>query len=122
MRSTSNLMAPIFGFIGPVFIVVTLLFGIVSIIKALSQHFLRKKIVDKNYLDESSIRALQLEEGRHTVLKWGMVALFGGLGLIILEFIPYEYNSPLPFGIEAVMISSGFLIYYYLVKNEKKEE
>jgi hypothetical protein len=114
-------MTPI-EFIGPAIIIGTVLFGIVSIIKALSQHFLRKKIVDKNQLEESTIRALRLEESRHTALKWGMVVFFGGIGLIILEFIPYEYNSPLPFGIEAVMISAGFLLYYYLVKKEKNED
>lgn len=105
-------------FIGPAIIIGTIFFGIVSIIKAFSIHFLRKKIVDKNNLDESTVKALSMKENRHTALKWGMVALFGGIGLILLEFIPYEYDSPLPFGLEAVMISAGFLVYYFMVKNE----
>jgi len=109
-------------FLGPALIIGTAFFGIVSIIKAFSQHFLRKKILDKNDLGESTIRALRLEENRHAALKWGMVVFFGGLGLILLEYIPYEYDSPLPFGIEAVMISIGFLVYYFLVKKEKDAE
>lgn len=114
-------MQPI-QFIGPAIIIATVLFGIVSIIKAFSHHFLRRKIVDKNNLDDNTIRALRLEESRHTALKWGMVVFFGGIGLIILEFIPYEYDSPLPFGIEAVMISAGFLVYYFMIKREKPAE
>ncbi len=105
-------------YIGPAIVIGTIFFGIVMIIKSISEHFLRRKMIDNNQLDERTVQALKLETNPHTSLKWGMVALFGGIGLIILEFIPHEYNSPLPFGLEAVMISLGFLFYYFLVKKQ----
>ena len=105
-------------FIGPAIIVGTIFYGLVSVVQAFSNYFLRKKIVEKENLAEGTIQALRLEGSRHTALKWGMVVLFGGIGLIILSFVPYDYNSPLPYGIEAVMISAGFLVYYFMVKKE----
>lgn len=71
-------------------------------------------------MNEVTIQAMRLEGNRQSALKWGMVVLFGGLGLILLSFVPYDYNSPLPFGIEAVMISSGFLVYYFIEKKQKE--
>lgn len=109
-------------FIGPAIIIGTILFGIVSIIKVFSYHFLRKKILDKNNMDERVIQAMRIEDNRQTALKWGMVVLFGGIGLILLSFIPYDYNSPLPYGVEAVMISLGFLVYYFTEKKQKSIE
>ncbi len=109
-------------FIGPAIIIGTILFGVVSIIKAFSHHFLRKKILEKNNMDERVIQAMRLEDNRQTALKWGMVVFFGGVGLILLSLIPYDYNSPLPFGIEAVMISLGFLVYYFVERKQKSAE
>lgn len=107
-------------YIGPAIIIGTIFFGTVSIIKTFSEHFLRRKMINQNSLDEKTVNALKLENNPHTSLKWGMVAFFGGLGLVLLEFIPYDYNSPLPFGIEAVMISLGFLIYYFMIKRQSE--
>jgi hypothetical protein len=108
-------------YIGPAIIIGTIFFGIVSIIKAISEHFLRRKMIDNNNLDEKTVHALKLESNPYASLKWGMVALFGGIGLILLEFIPYDYNSPLPFGLEAVMISLGFLLYYFFVQKKTEQ-
>jgi len=101
-------------YIGPAIIIGSAFFGIVSIIKAFSSHFLRKKMLDRNNLDPSVVQAMRLGENRQAALKWGLVVLFGGLGLILLSVLPYQTNSPLPFGIEAVMISIGFLLYYFI--------
>ena len=49
-------------FIEPALIIGTIFFGIVSIIKAFSTHFLRKKILDKNNLDESKLNAKRRKE------------------------------------------------------------
>jgi len=51
-------------------------------------------------------------------LKWGLVILFGGLGLVLLEFIPHNVNSPFPYGFVTTFIAVGFLIYYFLVRKE----
>ncbi|WKN32432.1 hypothetical protein PZB74_03605 [Porifericola rhodea] len=101
-------------FIEAPLIVGIIFFGIVNIIKAFSNHFLRRKMIDNNQLDDNTLKALKLEHNPYEGLKWGMITLFGGIGLILIEYIPTDYNSPLPFGLEAVMISLGFLSYYFV--------
>jgi hypothetical protein len=51
----------------------------------------------------------------------------GGLGLIIIEIIKSQsaqgvnwYESALPYGIELVFISLGFLIYFFIINSKKK--
>ncbi len=67
------------------------------------------------------------EPQRYPSLKWGLVAFMAGLGLIIIEMIRVTYppgvgyyESALPYGIELVFISLGFLIYFFLVTRLKK--
>jgi hypothetical protein len=37
-----------------------------------------------------------------------------------MEYIPVEPQSPLPYGLFAVSVSLGFLIYFYLTKKDEK--
>jgi hypothetical protein len=36
-----------------------------------------------------------------------------------MEYIPFDSYSPLPYGLFAVSVSIGFLIYYFLVKQQE---
>jgi len=40
--------------------------------------------------------------------------------LILMEYIKVEPQSPLPYGLFAVFVSLGFLIYYYIVRRDLK--
>lgn len=53
-------------------------------------------------------------DAKRKILKWALLLLFGGLGLIVLQYTHYGLNEPMPYGIEAVFISTGFFIYYLL--------
>src|SRR5688572_9657151 len=58
------------------------------------------------------------DENKYSTLKWGLIILFAGLSLILMEYIHYDSRSPLPYGLFAVFVSLGFLIYYFIVKKE----
>lgn len=90
--------------------------------KALTDYILKKKMIEKGYVNEDTqaIFKRHADENKYAALKWGLIILFGGLALIILEFIPTSPESPLPYGLLAFFISLGFLIYYFLVKKELK--
>lgn len=90
--------------------------------KALTDYILKKKMIEKGYVNEDAqaIFKRHADENKFSALKWGLIILFGGLALIILEFIPTSPESPLPYGLLAFFISLGFLIYYFLVKKEMK--
>ncbi len=103
---------------GPHLVGIVLFLVIGFIINALFTYLLKKRIIDSGRIDQAALDMLLKPIGPALEpLKWGVLLLFGGVGLIILEFVPYEpYNSPLPFGIEAVCLAAGFLVYYALVR------
>lgn len=80
---------------------------------------LKSRIIKSGLIDTETIRLLNQLNGdtKLKALKWVLLLFFSGLGLIFLQFIPYDLNSPLPYGIEAVFVAIGFFIYYRLISN-----
>jgi hypothetical protein len=98
-------------------------FGITAtVIMAFLNYRLKKRIIDAGPVDDNIIKLIPAFPRMNTeMLKWGIILLFAGLGLIVLEFVPYSIEtSPLPFGIETVFIAIGFLVYFYMVKNKQQ--
>jgi hypothetical protein len=106
--------------LAPFIVMIAILITIASIIVVLSNYTLKKRIVDKGPIDEHALKFLERLTGTGSeILKWGIIILFGGIGLVLLEFVPYDANSsPLPYGVEAIFISIGFLL-YYLIERKK---
>lgn len=91
--------------------------------KVITDYILKKKMIEKGYVkeDTQAIFKRHADENKYSALKWGLIILFGGLSLMVMDFIPAGPESPLPYGLLAFSISLGFLIYYYIVKKEQKE-
>ena len=96
------------------------------ITKTLTDYFLRKKMVEKGLVGEDAVKILSKEMNevnRYSSLKWGLIILSGGIGLVIIEvFADWNELSSLPLGILSISISIGFLVYYFIVKNSRKNE
>lgn len=94
--------------------------SVIVFTRTISNYILKKKMIEKGYVndDTQALFRNNVGDGRYSSLKWGLVTLFGGLALILMEFIPYQPKSPLPYGMLAVSISLGFLIYYFIVRKE----
>lgn len=106
----------------PVAIIGTFGLTLSFFIKTLTDYFLRKKMVEKGLVGVDANELLRNQEiSKFASLKWGLIVLFGGIGLIILEAIPYEKTSTLPFGIFAISLSLGFLTYFILARKLAKE-
>ncbi len=92
--------------------------------KTMTDYILKKKMIDKGFVndDTQAIFKNQTGENKYSSLKWGLIILFAGLSLIIMEYIPASPESPLPYGLFAVSVSLGFLIYYFLIKKEIGKE
>lgn len=91
------------------------------IIKFISDYLLKRKMIDKGYVTDETQALFNNENkkvNKYSSLKWGLIILSAGLALIVLEYIPYKENSPLPFGVFAVFVAGGFLTYYQLIKKE----
>ena len=70
-------------------------------------------------VNEETANMFKSMTSRQSTLKWGLIILFAGLGLIIVEQLPHDEDSLLPYGVEAVCASLGFLLYYFMVKKER---
>ena len=90
--------------------------------KVMTDYILKKKMIDKGYVNEDtqSIFKQQTSENKYSALKWGLIIFFASLALVMMEYVPAGPESPLPYGMFAVSVSLGFLIYYYIVKKENK--
>jgi hypothetical protein len=88
--------------------------------RAITDYILKKKMIEKGYVndDTQAIFKTHASDSRFGALKWGLIAFFGGLSLIIMDYLDVRADSTLPYGILAVALSFGFLLYYFLVKRE----
>jgi hypothetical protein len=102
-------------------IVVFAAFAIVII--AILNFILRMRILQLGYKDETYIKLLSKSiEYKESALKWAILLFFGGLGLIVINYLsgPAGYESPLPYGIEAVFLAAGFMVYYLVARKDNK--
>jgi hypothetical protein len=88
--------------------------------KALTDYILKKKMIEKGYVndDTQAIFKTHAADNRFGSLKWGLLAFFGGVSLILMDYMDVRADSTLPYGILAVALSLGFLVYYFVVKKE----
>ncbi len=88
--------------------------------RVMTDYILKKKMIDKGFVNDETqaIFKQHVSDNKYSALKWGLIVFFGGLSLIIMEFIPTAGDSPLPYGLFAVSVSFGFLLYYFIIKKE----
>lgn len=108
--------------IAPFLMIVAVTWLIVLLFIHLFKYRIRKRMIETNLDDENVIKAILDAKGNkereQNVLKWMLLGIFGGLGLVIQEFLPYSMDeSMLPYGVVIIFLSIGLLIYYLLIKN-----
>jgi len=91
--------------------------------KVLTDYILKKKMIEKGYVNEESQSIFKeyKPDNRYASLKWGLIILSAGIALVIMDSLEVRPDSTLPYGILAVSISIGFLVYYFIVKREAKK-
>jgi hypothetical protein len=112
-----------------VFVIVIVFTGIYQIIKVFTDYVLKKRLISAGHVDKAGIlNTTSKEENSYPTLKWGLVALFAGLGLVVIALL--EKNGGMAwmqgshyymqFGIELMAISLGFLVYFIIARFSKK--
>ena len=104
----------------PLVILGTIGSAMVLFTRVITDYILKKKMIDKGFVNEDTqaIFKRNTDENKYSTLKWGLIIFFAGISLVLLEYIPYDSQSPLPYGLFAVSVSLGFLIYYFLVNKK----
>ncbi|SRR5258706_1168430 len=93
-------------------------------VRVMTDYILKKKMIEKGFVNDDTQAIFKQHAGddtKYSSLKWGLIIFFAGLSLIIMEYIPAQPQSPLPYGLFAVAVSLGFLIYYFIVKKENQK-
>lgn len=91
--------------------------------RVMTDYILKKKMIEKGFVGEeaqSIFKQQQAVDNKYSSLKWGLIVFFAGVSLVIMEFVPTRGDSPLPYGLFAIAVSLGFLIYYVIVQRESK--
>ncbi|WP_179412247.1 hypothetical protein HDF19_03140 [Mucilaginibacter sp. E4BP6] len=100
--------------------VIAVVVVIAQVIIAWYNYRLKKRIIDSGPVNTDAIGFVKSLSGTGSdSLKWGCVIFSGGLGLVIINFISYGYNSSLPYGLEAMFIAGGFLVYYAIIRKQQ---
>lgn len=115
-------------------------FAIYQILKSFTDFLLKRKIIKAGHFENAGILEQKVassiaenqEANKYPSLKWGLVAFFAGIGFIVIDQLTpsvnnqevynnFQWNSMLPFGIELVSISMGFIVYFLIVNFSKKK-
>jgi hypothetical protein len=104
--------------------------GIYQVIKVFTDYLLKRKIITSGHIDKAGILETpkDREENSYPTLKWGLVTLFAGIGLLVIALLErsggidmtYGGFSYLAFSIELIAISLGFLLYFTITRFTRK--
>ena len=105
-------------------ILITLIvFGsVVSVIKAVGDHRVKMRYLEKGPNDlPSKPIDFNLGNGLGTSLKWGLVCMFVGLALFIMELMPQFFEDEAILGGMFFAAGVGLLLYYFISDAKKKQ-
>jgi hypothetical protein len=106
--------------------------GIYFLIKIFTDFLLKRKLIITGQVEKTDIIEVprNKEQNSYPTLKWGLVVLFAGLGLLVIsqttkQISPDDWNARviqgyLSAGIELIAISLGFLFYFIFARFSSK--
>ncbi|MEP0984257.1 DUF6249 domain-containing protein [Ekhidna sp.] len=102
----------------PIVAIISVFGSVILFVSILTNYSLKRKLIDKDMVNPETASLFKKDNNRQGALKWGILILFGGLGLIIIDSMGLDGDDAMPYGVEAVCIAIGFLIYYAIMKKE----
>lgn len=102
----------------PIVAIISVFGSVILFVTTLTNYSLKKKLIDKDMVNTETANLFKKQDNKHSALKWGLIVLFGGIGLIIIDAMGLDGDDAMPYGIEAVSIALGFLAYYGIMKKE----
>ncbi len=98
----------------------TITAGVVFVVIALLNYDLKRKMIRAGSFDER-VFSRSITQLKISAIKWALLFSFGGAGLMVLEYIPYSFEtSPFPYGFEAFLLAIALFLYYLIIKKEKE--
>ncbi|MEM0942241.1 MAG: DUF6249 domain-containing protein [Bacteroidota bacterium] len=100
----------------PIIAIISVFGSIILFVNILTNYSLKRKLIDRNLVNEHTTNLFQQETNKQNSLKWGLIILFGGLGLIVIDSLKLDGDNAMAWGIEAVSVAIGFLLYFFAVR------
>lgn len=83
-------------------------------VKIISDNRTRRRLIDSG-ATEGMVEALFADRAHDpnvpASLKWGLVTIGIGLALIVVQFLPYDFEEPISYGLMFVFAGAGLLLY-----------
>lgn len=103
---------------GPTLVLVGFFAFVLGVTKVLSDNWTKRTLIGSRVSDDV-IRTL-FRKGSDpelfAALKWGIVLLALGLGLIVSQYLPSRFEEPLAWGVVLVFGGVGLLAYYAIAR------
>lgn len=102
----------------PIASFVFLAFVIVGVTRAVSDGMTRRRLIQANASPEfaRTLLARDAEASRRDALKYGLLVGAVGLGLVVVQFMPYGPNQPIVYGTLLLFAAAGLLAYYAMTR------
>ena len=103
------------GEIVPIALFLSVAFAIVGVTKIISDGRTRRRLIEAGATPElvAAIAAAPSQDpGLYGSLKWGLVIGAVGLALVIIQFLPYDEDEPIVYGLILLFGAAGLLAYY----------
>lgn len=103
------------------FAVVGIVIVIAWVIISWYNYRLKKRVIESGPINDEALVFIKKMGGNGTeALKWGCILFAAGLGLVVANYLPCPFGSPVPYGVELMFIAAGFLVYYFIVKKQQQ--
>jgi hypothetical protein len=103
---------------GPTLVFVSFFVFVLGITKVLADNWTRRKLIEAR-VSADVVRALFRTESdpeMFAALKWGIVLVSLGAGLMVTQYLPARFEEPLAWGVVLVFGGVGLLAYYAVAR------
>lgn len=98
--------------------------AILGLAKILSDNRTKTKLIEARPSEEM-VRALfgmREDRGIFSALKWGLVVVGVGLGLVVVQVFPADFSDPIAYGFLFLFGGSGLLAYYLIASRRARKD
>lgn len=86
--------------------------------RTISDYILKKKMIEKGFVNEDTqaIFKRNTDENKYSSLKWGLIILFAGPSLVVMEYVQYDSQILYPTDYSPFLYRSGSDLLLYCQK------
>jgi hypothetical protein len=103
---------------------VIIVFGAaILIVKYAMDYKIKRNLIEKGLVNEKVRFLSRHANGQTDSIKWGLILVGAGVGLVGAAFLPYRYQSDeIKIGLVAMMAGLGLIIHYFIAMLASKKD